>query len=312
MVSPSFGTAATGGITFTANEDGSVTITGTASSTVGQRISDNAMDVFLPKGIPAHIFLADASPNAAITLQVYIDNTSKFNAQNGYLTIPKSASSAYLRIRVAAGVEINETIHPMVTLDDGTTWEAGSARILNADLPETVYGGNLNWTTGALTSTHQVKYLDGTEEWTGPDMVKDGTYRYLTIAAMASNLLVPPSNDDSPDAVCSHFSAQPYTALYNGGTVGLAFAQSRKLSIRCNFATVNEFKAYLAAQYAAGTPVTIAYPLNNPQTEELVPQQLSTLYGTNNLWSSTSDTTLSYIADTKLYIDQRIAALLNA
>jgi hypothetical protein len=130
MVSPSFGTATTGGITFTANEDGSVTITGTASSTVGQRISDNAMDVFLPKGVPAHIFLADASPNAAITLQVYIDNTSKFNAQNGYLTIPESASSAYLRIRVAAGVEINETIHPMVTLGDDVQWEAGFSESL--------------------------------------------------------------------------------------------------------------------------------------------------------------------------------------
>lgn len=312
MVKPSFDTITTDGITFTANDDGSVTISGTAGSTVGQRISDNAMDVFLSKGHNYHFFLADAAPNAAITLQVYVDGQSKLNSQDGYLTIPETATSAYIRIRVGAGTEVNETIHPMVTLDDNTSWEAGHAQTFTADLPETVYGGKMDWAAGELSVTHKLKALDGTEEWAGPDRIKDGTYRYLQSVSMASDLLVPPTNDDMPDAVSSHFVAQPYNALYNGGLVGFSWTQGRKLSIRCNFETAEELNAYLAAQKTAGTPVTIAYHVTNPQKVTFTPQQLSTLKGTNNVWSDCGDTTLSYIADTKLYIDQKHAAIAAA
>ena len=48
-------------------------------------------------------------------------------------------------------------------------------------------------------------------------------------------------------------------------------------------ATVADFKAYLAAQYATGTPVIVVYPLATETTEQVSPQSLSTNSGTNTI-----------------------------
>ena len=66
------------------------------------------------------------------------------------------------------------------------------------------------------------------------------------------------------------------------------------------------------AALLASSPVQIVYKLDTPYTVQLSPYQLSTLKGINNVWSDCGDTTISYIADTKLYIDQKIAAIAAA
>ena len=71
--------------------------------------------------------------------------------------------------------------------------------------------------------------------------------------------------------------------------------------------TLETLNAYLSAN-----PLTIVYPLANPVEYQLTPQQLDTLYGVNNVWSDCGDTTLSYVADTKSYIDQKLAAIAAA
>lgn len=47
--------------------------------------------------------------------------------------------------------------------------------------------------------------------------------------------------------------------------------------------TVNDFKQFLADQYNAGTPVIVVYPLATPVTEQVTPQVLDTVAGTNTL-----------------------------
>lgn len=47
-------------------------------------------------------------------------------------------------------------------------------------------------------------------------------------------------------------------------------------------------------------------------TVQLTPQQLETLKGTNNIWSDAGETEVTYAADTKMYIDQKIAAIAAA
>lgn len=64
----------------------------------------------------------------------------------------------------------------------------------------------------------------------------------------------------------------------------------------------------------------VVYELANPITYQLTETEisgiLSTLYGTNNVWADTGDVSIDYPADTKLYIDgkiaEAIAAALNA
>ena len=48
---------------------------------------------------------------------------------------------------------------------------------------------------------------------------------------------------------------------------------------------MEQFKAYLSAQYAAGTPVQVCYKLNTPYTIQLTPQQIAALSGVNTLYT---------------------------
>lgn len=50
-----------------------------------------------------------------------------------------------------------------------------------------------------------------------------------------------------------------------------------------DYSTKDAFSAYLAAQYAAGTPVIIVYPLASPITEQVAAQPLTTAAGTNTV-----------------------------
>lgn len=60
--------------------------------------------------------------------------------------------------------------------------------------------------------------------------------------------------------------------------------------------------------YSAGaTPTTgaqVVYELATSQTYQLTPTEIRTLLGQNNIWADTGDTTVTYCADTKLYIQQ--------
>ena len=68
----------------------------------------------------------------------------------------------------------------------------------------------------------------------------------------------------TPDVdICSHFKVK-YIAL-NNKEIGIG-AYENSVQIRhSEWTIVDEVKAYLAAQYAAGTPVTIEYELTNPE-----------------------------------------------
>lgn len=55
---------------------------------------------------------------------------------------------------------------------------------------------------------------------------------------------------------------------------------------------------------------TLVYPLAAPVSVQLTAQQLTTLLGTNNVWSDGGNVSVEYVADTKAYIAKVIAAAL--
>jgi hypothetical protein len=74
--------------------------------------------------------------------------------------------------------------------------------------------------------------------------------------------------------------------------------------LRFNTTTVYADKTAL---FNALGEINVAYPIE-PQTYQLTPQEVKTLLGYNNI-SSTGTVDVIYHADTKLYIDKRIAEL---
>lgn len=135
------------------------------------------------------------------------------------------------------------------------------------------YRDEVDIISGTVTRRVGCKVLDGTEAWTA-----SGAPRYvLTIPEMAVL-------SRRTEGLCTHFDYAGSGA--NEGTYFLT--TSRRFFVHTNFESSADLKAFLAAQYAAGTPVIVWYPLAPPVTESITPQELSTVKG-NNVIDATSD-----------------------
>lgn len=124
--------------------------------------------------------------------------------------------------------------------------------------------------SGTVKRNVGIKVFDGTEEWGAHTVV--GTYRYRFDDKKV---------EKSPFA-STHFvySSKASGEISNGEMMcGAASANAYFRNTDC--ATLAAFTAWLAAQYAAGTPVIVIYPLIEETTESVAGQALHTVAGTN-------------------------------
>lgn len=100
--------------------------------------------------------------------------------------------------------------------------------------------------------------LDGTEHWIASDNVVEGMRSYFVPNAVAvTNTPIATRSTE----VCTHYRIMEYNA---GVESALLSAEPYAYIVTNRFDSVEELKAYLAAQHAAGTPVQIAYKLKKP------------------------------------------------
>lgn len=121
-------------------------------------------------------------------------------------------------------------------------------------LPLTVNGTEYPIYLEQVETTRKIRKLvfDGTEKWQTYGSVSN-TYR-LSISNIQSI---------GNSAICSHFVNSPISEITSGKfTVGTTWIYIRYADV----ADLADFKSYLAAQYAAGTPVTVWYVLATPET----------------------------------------------
>lgn len=120
------------------------------------------------------------------------------------------------------------------------------------------YKDTLNLSTGVITRKVKRLVLKGREGgWSA------GTYAFY-------NNGISPAMQAYKAVICSHYpyysgasSDAPDKTISTGSGVGTSI-WVKDSSFNLN---LTDFKAYLAAQYAAGTPVTVWYVLNTPETE---------------------------------------------
>ena len=185
-------------------------------------------------------------------------------------------------------------------------------------------------TDGDVTVTRRTRVLelDGTENWVTYETSVAENVRFRLNPDENIDIELPANNDTVANILCSHYTAVPNTQNGTFNCVNGVSVHAIEKSIMVfdnNYATenVDTWKSYLAAQAAAGTPVTIVYELAEPETEALTaispiaPQagQLNlttdadaltaTIYGSG--WDTISDQTglLATIAQ----LTARVAAL---
>lgn len=197
-------------------------------------------------------------------------------AQNGQVWCNKlSYASGSNYVTVGSG-----NSHPSVFLDKTKytsveDWTNELAQAYSNGDPYILFYQSTNYTPAAdipvSLETHQqaALVLDGTEPFVAAETTQSGKNRFRWLVTPAAK-----KTDISQVAniYCSHYKAVQ-SGSANGGTYG---ATGYGISVD-NYGnifiydsnhntTTEDFKAYLAAQYAAGTPVTIVYELATPIT----------------------------------------------
>lgn len=173
-------------------------------------------------------------------------------------------TASWTPTQAGSGDPSPENIRAITGKDNITlTRTAGSdTQTVALSLPETIYGGSVDQDGNGVKEWGYIA-LDGTEAWTIGGIASDESDRFYQSAKISDAINTAPNRGNQ---YSSHY---PYGSIANTTTAqGVAIVWG---AIRVRWGdtipdNTDAWKSYLAAQKAAGTPVTIAYKLATPET----------------------------------------------
>lgn len=142
-----------------------------------------------------------------------------------------------------------------------TTYKPYIGSINTLTLPETVYGGEVDAVTGAGNEEWGLATFDGSEAWTIGGLAADKRDWYYVTPKIAGAINSPPK---SGNEICSHYPHYDVANNNTGKGCALVWGAFRVRWGDIIPENTDAWKAYLAAQAAAGSPVQIAYRLAEP------------------------------------------------
>lgn len=288
---------AANGITFTLNEDGTVTANGTATGTA-QIYWNN-----IPSATYAETWsgkVLNGCPSiSGCSLRIEKANSPWTNyatdTGNGATigAIPSNAGELSIYCRVAQGTTLNNAVFkPMIRVSGASAeYESYNGHTATTSLGRTVYGGTLDVVTGVLTVDRAMVDL-GTLTW---EMARAGTFYSQTI----DNFKTVPNRTTVPNIMCSCYQTSYGDAIV-GGSIDKAVAnygtQNRILVRDTTYSNTVDFKTAMSG-------VQLVYPLATQQTYTLTPTDVSTLLGENNVWADAGDVEVVYVRDLNITIN---------
>lgn len=300
------GSATVNGLKSVIADDGAVQFSGTPTGYAGYHFVSglslgkgtytfSVSGNFSVTGVPFALIHSDeAGVQGSVTLS---------NQDSSTFTLDKDLNDVNIYIYMDDAAFLSGVLYPQL--------EAGSAATAyepygTASAVPAVYGGTLDWSTGILTIDKAVLQLKGTENW-NYSAPKDGYCRisfahggtFTKDAFVCSHYVMYSSYSDNRQFPFIRANNNAATLYYEGKQDGGYFASAE------------EFKAFLAAQYAAGTPVQVVYKRSAPLTIQLTPQEILALAGENTLYSDAGDITVTGKADPNAVI-QDLYNKLNA
>lgn len=226
----------------------------TYNSNITTKIDMDAVNL-LPRNVQLY-FSGECSTGTLREVRFY-DGTGAeigtLRANGGSSTVLKAGNIA--TVRLYAGLDENrERTCTNLQITLGTTaptaYDPYTGQTSTLTLPRTIYGGTVDAVTGVGKEVWRSITLDGVSE----KFVNEYD-DYWNLLPMNTPGI---SNQNIDYIVSSHF----YHA-FGGNITGFLFTTSSMM--KRYFATPDELNAYIAAQYAAGTPVQIAYKLVTPE-----------------------------------------------
>ncbi len=170
-----------------------------------------------------------------------------------------------------------------------TTYKPYIGQANTLTLPETVYGGEVDAVSGEGIKNWERIVFDGTESW-----------NVRTVNYTSYSLTLPRR---AQTGLCTHFKKILYDAIRpdtGTGETGCYLEFSSSAIFNVTFENVTDWKNYLAAQYAAGTPVCIVFQYANEANEPFTAtgaQPLPALAGVNTVLTDADSATVTGRAD---------------
>lgn len=195
-----------------------------------------------------------------------------------------------------------------------TDYEAYFGNTYTISLDGTRYGGTLDVTTGKLTVDRVIDTFTKSYGWYSFSV---GTGNASAVCQLTENQNCYYNDGISKKngAICStgkeetnYWTGARPNEVPNNGDMSFAYSSTGQLRFhRTDVATITDL-----ASFKANFPDTqIVYYLAEPFEISLTPTQIEQLFGNNNVWCNTGNTTVTYYANTKLYIDKKIAEALG-
>ncbi|WP_419055959.1 hypothetical protein [Hominenteromicrobium sp.] len=212
---------------------------------------------------------------------------------------PLGVKAKWEPVQEGSGTPSPENIRPIKGRDSVTITQQEDNQVITLTLPETVYGGEVDAVTGEGINEWKSITLDGTETWSYELTNISGKVGFLL---RAKDIQTPTTPDQKGQIVCNKYVTRSANDTYTTKT-GISIEAGNNKYFRIYDEVhadkdVASWKAYLAAQYAAGTPVQIAYKLKEPVPFTAAgAQPIPALSGTNTLLTDADSVSVSGRAD---------------
>ena len=249
-------------------------------------------------GFECHGTLADGTETWS--LQCWLDNRTGELTKNGKKTktvtvyMPKllNGDITFYAQNIKSGSFVAYDFGIYAGTTAPTTYTPYIGQTTPLTLPETVYGGEVDAVSGESSRTWRTITLTGEES----------SHIYSTlfyIDLYKDSSFVQEKAADATTGKSSHYKYHLYVSdcigiAVDGGSI--AYNSNGKYPLTDE--GMQEWKAYLAAQYAAGTPVQIAYKLATPTPFTATgAQPLPALAGANTVLTDADSATVTGRAD---------------
>ena len=247
------GTDTLNGVTFTVNNDGTITADGTAI--------ENAIFVFhnFDFSLSAGTYTVSGLENGGAKtycLQISRDDyTESWNLYNGNIQINlENTSSMLLQFVIYKGTTVNNVVlKPMLNYGSSAlSYEPYTSDTLSVKTPIELAEYDVAYPeTGETKRNSGKKVFDGTETWEARGSAGD-LYRYGAVLA----------NVKTSGACVANLSGEN-----SGASVAGNYFIDTEFKVFTNIATVDEWKAHLAEIATAGNPLTVIYETAKATTE---------------------------------------------
>lgn len=290
------------GVTFTVNDDGTVSFSGTTEN----------VDIMFALGtltLPTGSYILTGAISSTHRLRVYNADTQELlghDTGSGYtitLTAP-TRITVQARIGSTVGDSVSGTFSPMIrpASVENAVFEPFLGEIYTIDWQDeagTVYGGTLDVLSGILTVDRVMFTIDGDSTLSTLDTSSDNFNR-VTYAPYSSIGVSNISFDccDMFECIAPRVTA----GLYKVWNSTSASSPRMFFGLPKTVTTLDAAKAWFALN-----ETHIVAQIASPQTYQLTPADVRTLLGDNIISANTDDMDLTYCADPNLYIERKIS-----